>query len=113
MTSASKAATQNAAALAQPDSVELPNDPRLKQAVQDFLDQLEAGRRPDRQEFLRRYPDLAVPLGHCLDGLELVHRAGLRERRPGAVPPVGLGGVASATPLGDYQIIREIGRGGM
>jgi serine/threonine protein kinase len=113
MTSGSKAVTENAAALDTPDSVELPNDPRLKQAVQDFLDQLEAGRRPDRQEFLRRYPDLAVPLGHCLDGLELVHRAGLRERRPGAVPPVGLGDVASATPLGDYQIIREIGRGGM
>jgi serine/threonine protein kinase len=113
MTSASKAATQNAAALAQPDSVELPDDPRLKQAVQDFLDQLEAGRRPDRQEFLRRYPDLATPLGQCLDGLELVHRAGLREKRPTAVPPVGLGDVASATPLGDYQIIREIGRGGM
>src|SRR5260221_10417378 len=56
-------------------AADLPDDPRLMRAVQEFLDELEAGRRPSRQEFVRRYPDLAGPLAQCLDGLELVHKA--------------------------------------
>jgi len=66
---------------ARPDDRErgdFPDDPRLMQAVQEYLDQLEAGRRPDRSDFLRRFPDLAEPLAECLDGLELVHRAALK-----------------------------------
>src|SRR5262249_22379698 len=85
-------------------------------AVQEFVNELEAGARPDRQEFLRRYPDLALTLAQCLDGLELVHRAAIREK-PGQSGP-GVSGTPavdsiSANPLGDFQIIREIGRGGM
>ena len=49
------------------DPDDLPDDPRLLQAVQDFLRELEAGRRPSWQEFLRRYPDLAEALEQCLD----------------------------------------------
>ena len=54
---------------------DFPDDPRLMEAVQAFEAELAAGRRPSRQEYLRRYPDLAGPLGQCLDGLELVHLA--------------------------------------
>lgn len=94
---------------------DIPDDPRLLEAVQEFLGELEAGRRPQRQDFLRRYPDIAAPLEECLDGLELVHEAAGFEK-------VQLAGLANpgpalndmlADPLGDFRIIRELGRGGM
>jgi serine/threonine protein kinase len=91
-------------------------DPRLLQAVQEYMDELEVGRRPSRQDFMRRYPDLAQALARCLDGLDLVHQAAAREKAssPGGValgarPAESL----TATPIGDFQIVREIGRGGM
>ena len=95
---------------------ELPDDPRLMQAVQEYLKQLEAGHAPNRQEVLRRYPDLEGPLAQCLDGLELVHKAAVRKKTslsgPGPAAN-GAGDVMPANPLGDFQIMREIGRGGM
>ena len=95
---------------------DIPDDPRLMRAVQEFLEQLEAGQRPDRQEFIRRYPDLAQPLNQCLDGLELVHKAGVGKKLElsgDAWLSVGSGDVLPANPLGDFKILREIGRGGM
>ncbi|HEY1860832.1 MAG TPA: serine/threonine-protein kinase, partial [Gemmataceae bacterium] len=95
---------------------DLPDDPRLMQAVQEFCAQLEAGQRPNRHEFLRRYPDLAEPLAQCLAGLELVHKTAGAEKKSLRGPAnlaVGPDNVLPANPLGDFQIMREIGRGGM
>jgi serine/threonine protein kinase len=95
---------------------DFPDDPRLLEAVQEYLAELETGRRPNRQDFLRRYADVAGPLAQCLDGLDLVHHAAIREKptltsstAPGTKPADGV----PANPLGDFQIVREIGRGGM
>ncbi|HEY7427474.1 MAG TPA: serine/threonine-protein kinase [Gemmataceae bacterium] len=88
---------------------DLPDDPQLLQAVQEYLAQLEAGRHPSRQDFLHRYTDIAEPLARCLDGLELVVGAA---SRAGALVPLGSRHLP-ANPLGDFQIVREIGRGGM
>jgi serine/threonine protein kinase len=99
---------------------DLPDDPRLMQAVQEYLQQLEAGKRPNRQELLDRYADLAGPLAQCLDGLELVHKAAIREKRSpsGRLGKSGPAAVSApegmhTNPLGDFKIVREIGRGGM
>ncbi len=87
------------------------DDPRLVRAAQDYLAELEAGRRPRRADFVSRYPDLAADLGPYLDALDLVHGAApllnaSAGRRAVADP-------APAEPLGDFRIVREIGRGGM
>jgi serine/threonine protein kinase len=79
------------------------DDPRLRAAVQDYLAELEAGRRPDRRAWLARHADLADALAVFLDGLDLVHAA--HPAPPPAADPV--------EPLGDFRIVREIGRGGM
>ena len=42
------------------DEGDIPDDPRLMLAVQEYLKQLESGLPPHRQEFLRRYPDLII-----------------------------------------------------
>lgn len=93
----------------------MPDDPRLFQAVQEYLQQLEQGKRPDRREWLARYPDLADALNECLDGLDFVHHAAASVGSGSSPRPVVEPGPAleSSTPVGDFQIVREIGRGGM
>src|SRR4051812_5791464 len=50
-------------------------DPRVFAAVQEYMRELEAGRRPSRRDFLARHRDIAGELGACLDGLAFVHSA--------------------------------------
>jgi tRNA A-37 threonylcarbamoyl transferase component Bud32 len=86
------------------------DDPRLVAALREYQIALEAGSRPNRQAFLTQYPEIADELAECLDGLEFLHTAAPRfqsgeEPPPPAPVPDGL--------LGDFQLVREIGRGGM
>ena len=87
-----------------------------------FVEALEAGREPDRDQFLAAHPDLRPDLESFLAGHDEVARltAPLRAasggdahgaRRPaarwaGRLPP-GIG------ELGDFRLLREVGRGGM
>jgi serine/threonine protein kinase len=83
----------------------------LARALEEYRERLEAGAAPDRAAFLARHPDIAAELAECLSGLEFVH----------AVAPA-LSGDAGANadagfepgqPLGDFRLLREVGRGGM
>lgn len=87
-----------------PDEIQ-DDDPRLLQVSREYLADLEAGRVPDRQTYLARFPELSEVLSECLDGIDLAQS--LRS----APPPVSQ--EFSGSPLGDFQILREIGRGGM
>lgn len=68
--------------------------------LDQYLADLQAGKPTDRATLLAEHPDLAAQLDDCLDGIEFVHRTSLS---PDAAP----------SQLGDFRIIREIGRGGM
>src|SRR4051812_6003027 len=87
-------------------------DPRLISAVREYMALLEAGVHPHRQEFLARYPEIATELAACLDGLAFVHSAAAQMQTPGTNANVDEES-ATARPLGDFKLIREIGRGGM
>ncbi|MBI3862003.1 MAG: serine/threonine protein kinase, partial [Planctomycetia bacterium] len=94
------------------------DDPRVVDVVQEYMAQLDQGKSPDRAEYVGRYPELAAAVEQCLDGLELVRAQGSSRsrsgsgRRGGAEP--GLPGNEMPTnPLGDFQIVRELARGGM
>jgi eukaryotic-like serine/threonine-protein kinase len=86
-------------------------DPRLFQAVQHYLTELEAGRRPGRAKFAALYPDIAEQLNPYLEALDLVH-ATVPQTHP---PPMATSAADQlpAEPIGDFRIMREIGRGGM
>lgn len=86
---------------------------RLVQAVQAYLQELEQGRRPDRREWLGRYPDLAPELADCLDGLGLMHEAAASIASSPAASREADNLAQPGKPIGDFQIVREIGRGGM
>jgi serine/threonine protein kinase len=90
-------------------------DPRVIEALEEYQAALEAGQKPNRQAFLARHVDIAAALAECLDGMEALHAAGSSPHQ--SADETG----ATSTPvewqpgalLGEYRIIREIGRGGM
>lgn len=75
---------------------------RLAHVLDQYLAELQAGRHPDRQKILAEHPDLADQLASCFSGIEFIHRA--------SAPKAVAGGL---TQLGDFRIVREVGRGGM
>jgi tetratricopeptide (TPR) repeat protein len=80
--------------------------------MDEYLAALDAGRPPDRDEFLARHAAVAGALAKCLDGLEFIRAAAPRLHASAASslppPPVDAEG-----RLGDFRILREVGRGGM
>jgi serine/threonine protein kinase/Flp pilus assembly protein TadD len=106
-------------ATAPPSSGPPPDDERVVQAMHEYLARLESGQKPDRGQFLARYPEIAKELADCVDGLEFVRAAGAHagpgpaESEPTADQPAFGTDRSAEPPLGDYRIIREIGQGGM
>jgi eukaryotic-like serine/threonine-protein kinase len=89
-----------------------PCDDRLVTALEEYVELLRDGWRPDRAEFLARHHSIGDILGDRIDDLEFVQGA----MSPlAATGPHGAANVDSVAPgrLGEYRIIREIGRGGM
>jgi serine/threonine protein kinase len=80
-------------------------------ALEEYLSALQTGQAPDRQAFQARHPEIAEVLTECLEGLDWM-RGGTLPGWPAAGGPA-LGGLEPGTPLGDFRVIREIGRGGM
>jgi serine/threonine protein kinase len=93
-----------------------PDDPRVLEALEDYAKALEEGRNPDRNELLAQFPEAADELSACLDGLEFVRHA-VPQVRDAVSAGSAIGPAAATTPLlgtlGDYRILRELGRGGM
>jgi serine/threonine protein kinase/tetratricopeptide (TPR) repeat protein len=85
-------------------------DARVAELLEEFLAAASAGTPISREAFLAANPDGGEELGAALRALEFVGRAG--EDLPAgaataqaAPPPTGT--------LGDFRLIREVGRGGM
>jgi WD40 repeat protein len=97
------------------------SDPRLRGIISAYLAALAAGETPDRQEWLKRYPDLAAELARFFEQFD-------QETHTGPPPPVlsdspgetatWLPPQKAATPaaaplstFGDYELLEEIGHG--
>jgi serine/threonine protein kinase len=89
------------------------DDPRLTAALEEYRALLEAGRQPNRTEFLARHGELGETLLECLAGLELVHGLAPALSGDAAGALAAETDLALAEPLGDFRLLREIGRGGM
>src|ERR1700722_6868079 len=84
-------------------------DPPVVRALEEYTAALESGQPPNRAEILARYPEAAEVLAECFDALGFVRSAAPQLQSPQA-PESDLG---PATPLGDFRILRQVGRGGM
>src|SRR5881398_3116446 len=78
----------------------------------EFVEAFRQGKRPSVEEFARRYPGHAAEIRDMLPALVLMEKAKSddasgqrRQAKAAAAPPL--------QRLGDYQILREVGRGGM
>jgi serine/threonine protein kinase/tetratricopeptide (TPR) repeat protein len=88
---------------------------RVIRILDDYLSGLERGDRPHPEDLLARHPDLAGVLEAYLEKLDVLHHAaaGLRPPAPAdATPPPGPP-LPERRRLGDFRILREVGRGGM
>jgi WD40 repeat protein/tetratricopeptide (TPR) repeat protein len=104
-------------------------EPRLGEVLAEILLEEEAGRTPDLTAYLERFPDLAEPLRAYF-----AHRAWFADEAPCLAPvregadsgpagpvetvphvPAGCQAptLAAGTRLGGYEVLAELGRGGM
>ena len=72
------------------------------QVADEFLRRQQQGENPDVEEYTARYPDAAPLLRGVLASLRLIDKS---------APPVAE--EAAWGTLGDFRLLREIGRGGM
>ncbi len=86
----------------------------IEELAESFLARFRAGERPPLTELVAAHPELEVEIRELFPALIEMEHAGLAigPARSWAAAPSPLGGVALES-LGDYRIIREIGRGGM
>ena len=89
------------------------DDPRIARALHEYVTAMEAGDPPDRDEFLAKHADISSALAACLDSVALVLAAAPRLRLNPGDHATTSSPIALPAALGDFRIIREIGRGGM
>ncbi len=83
-----------------------PSDGRdpLDVMAEEFLERYRAGERPALTEFAGRHPGLAERVRELFPALVLMEQL---------APPPGPAGANGPARLGEYCIVREVGRGGM
>ena len=83
--------------------------------AEEFLDRKRRGERPTLQEYLDRHPDLADEIRDLFPALLMMEDLGASSGATtgSLAADNGLAVAARLERLGDYRILREIGRGGM
>jgi serine/threonine protein kinase/tetratricopeptide (TPR) repeat protein len=76
--------------------------------AEEFARRLRAGERPTVEEYAARHPEQADEIREVLAAVEVMERHKPRPASPPTPAPA-----AAPERLGDYRILREIGRGGM
>jgi serine/threonine protein kinase len=76
------------------------------QVADEFTQRLNRGERPSVEEYVEQHPEIAELLREVLPALGLL-------RRPDVEAALADGDPNLAEPLGDFRLVREIGRGGM
>ena len=87
------------------------HEQRLGTVLADCLEAMDNGVAPDRADLLARHPEFEAELAQFLDDQERVERCA-RPLRAAALSGAGMT-LADQSRLGDFRIVREVGRGGM
>jgi serine/threonine protein kinase len=78
----------------------------VEQLAEDFVTRYRRGERPSLSEYVRQYPAVSGELADIIQALLLLEDLGANGDAADESPPV-------PERLGEYRILREIGRGGM
>ncbi len=88
------------------------HDARMVAALEEYMASLRTGRPASRDEFLAQHAEFAEAMGECLSVLEFIEAAATGSAgSDGSAAPTEP--IAPRARLGDYRILREVGRGGM
>lgn len=88
----------------------------VEQIAEEFAQQIRDGRSPKIEEFVKRYAEHAELLQTILPSIQLVEQVSQQDSKlNSSVTSHPKPSIASSLPeiLGDFQIVREVGRGGM
>ena len=87
-------------------------DSMVEQLAESFVERFRRGERPAISDYMQRYPQFAAQIQEvfpALVAMEQVHR----DIQPETSCPTAPLAAPLLTSLGDFRIIREVGRGGM
>ena len=80
--------------------------------AEEFLDRYRAGQRPALKEYIDRHPDLAGEIREVFPAMAMMEHIALADETIDADQPEAIA-VPHLEQLGDYRVLREVGRGGM
>src|SRR4051794_30514433 len=83
--------------------------------AEEFLERYGKGQRPSLKEYIERHPSLAEEIREVFPAMAMMEKIALADDSLEG-DPTGPGPVSSAVmreQMGDYRILREVGRGGM
>jgi len=83
----------------------------LGEVADEYTRQIESGQQPDIEEYARRHPGLSAVIRQVFPAIAAMH--GRATEEPVIWESRTGGNAVQPDHLGDYRIIREIGRGGM
>src|SRR5262245_32294129 len=86
---------------------------QVEQLAEEFAERYRRGERPSLTEYIEKYPQWAEQIGELFPAL-----LALEQFKPAGGDPTGAYGPPAADGtrlerLGDYRILREVGKGGM
>src|SRR5260370_4240157 len=86
----------------------------VEMLAEEFAERYRRGERPSLAEYTDRYPELADQIRELFPALVEMEQLGSLESPPTGphIPPVPGDGVP-LQQLGEYRILRQVGRGGM
>jgi WD40 repeat protein/serine/threonine protein kinase/tetratricopeptide (TPR) repeat protein len=88
--------------------------PRVLELADEFLDRYRRGERPPLGEYTARYPELAGEIREVFPAMAIMERIALADESiEGRRLPPGPWRRLELRQLGDFRILREVGRGGM
>jgi len=87
----------------------VPDESQLAELLDEYLSQLQAGKRPDRAALLQKHPELASSL-KCLEALDGLVPEGTVDSDPDTLIYEDQN---LPRAFGPYELLEEVGRGGM
>jgi serine/threonine protein kinase/Flp pilus assembly protein TadD len=82
----------------------------MAEVADEFVHRQKLGEQPRIEEYAQRHPALATVIRQVLSSLQLIRLSGSDDEAPTEALDLG---AAVTHCLGDYRLLREVGRGGM
>src|SRR5436305_3052286 len=92
-----------------------PRSGLVLELAEEFLERYRKGQRPPLKEYIDRHPELADEIREVFPAMAMMEKIALADESLGDDPTGAAPGprAPAIERLGDFRILREIGRGGM